>query len=91
VFGKYVWIPAARPLGIPADDGFHQLRHFYASVLIQAGESVKVVQERLGHSSATMTLDIYSHLSPEDEDRTRAAVDRALGSRARSAHDIHEA
>jgi hypothetical protein len=38
-----------------------------------------------------MTLDIYSHLWPEDEDRTRAAVDRVLGSRARSAHDINEA
>ena len=41
--------------------------------------SVKVVQERLGHTSAAITLDVYSHLFPEDEDRTRAAVDSALG------------
>jgi integrase len=65
-------------LGIPADDGFHTLRHFYASALIRAGESVKVVQQRLGHASATMTLDVYSHLWPEDEDNTRAAIDGIL-------------
>ncbi|HEX9548640.1 MAG TPA: site-specific integrase, partial [Acidimicrobiales bacterium] len=74
-----IWSPVAGPLGIPAGDGFHQLRHFYASTLIRAGESVKVVQERLGHASAAMTLDVYSHLWPEDEERTRSAVDRVLG------------
>jgi integrase len=73
-----VWSSAAAPLGIPGGDGYHTLRHFYASVLIRAGESVKVVQERLGHTSAQMTLDIYSHLWPEDEDRTREAVTAAL-------------
>jgi integrase len=79
-----VWRRAAGPLGIPSGGGYHLLRHFYASLLIRAGESVKVVQERLGHTSAQMTLDIYSHLWPEDADRTRAAVDGVL--RARSAH-----
>lgn len=69
---------AAAPPGIQTGDGFHQLRHFYASVLIKAGESVKVVQERLGHRSAQMTLDVYSHLWPEDEDGTRTAVDSVL-------------
>jgi integrase len=72
------WRTAAGPLGIPTGDGFHQLRHFYASLLIRAGESVKTVQDRLGHSSAQMTLDVYSHLWPEDEERTRAAVDSAF-------------
>jgi len=56
-------------------DGFHQLRHFYASVLIQHGESVKVVQERLGHHRAELTLDTYAHLWPESDESTRAAVD----------------
>lgn len=54
---------------------FHELRHFYASALIRAGESVKVVQARLGHKTATETLDTYAHLWPDDEDRTRAALD----------------
>jgi integrase len=61
---------------------WHDLRHYYASVLIRAGESVKVVQERLGHTSAAMTLDVYSHLWASDDDRTRAAVEDALGTLA---------
>jgi integrase len=75
-----VWRAAAEPLGIPLGDGYHQLRHYYASLLIEAGESVKVVQDRLGHSSATMTLDVYGHLWPDSEDRTRGAVDAGSGS-----------
>jgi integrase len=67
-------VAVAGPLGIPLGDGFHQLRHFYASVLIRAGESVKVVQKRLGHMSAQMTLDVYGHLWPDDDDQTRDAV-----------------
>jgi integrase len=84
------WSAAARPLGIAHRDGFHQLRHFYASLLIRKGESVKVVQERLGHSSATMTLDVYSHLwpDPDDEDRTRQAVDDVLGRQTAGARVI---
>ena len=58
---------------------FHDLRHFYASLLIAHGESVKVVQARLGHASASETLDTYAHLWPDNEERTRAAVDGVLG------------
>jgi integrase len=39
---------------------------------------VKVVQDRLRHSSAAITLDVYGKLWPDDEDRTRAAVDAEL-------------
>jgi integrase len=70
---------AAGPLGLAPGKGFHQLRHTYASVLIAAGESVKTVQDRLGHASAVMTLDVYGHLWPEDEERTRQAVETAFG------------
>ena len=57
---------------------FHELRHFYASVLIAAGASVKVVQSRLGHSSAALTLNTYTHLWPDDSEVTRAAIQDAL-------------
>ncbi len=70
--------PAAQQAGLPPRTGLHVLRHFYASALIRHGESVKVVQERLGHASASETLDTYSHLWPDSEDRTRAAVSDAL-------------
>ena len=77
-FSERVWRPAARLAGL---DGvtFHALRHFYASLLIRHGESVKTVQDRLGHASAAETLDTYSHLWPDSDGRTRAAVDSVLG------------
>jgi integrase len=56
----------------------HDMRHAYASALIDAGESIKVVQERLGHASATITLDVYGHLFPTSDERTRSAVDAFL-------------
>ena len=59
--------------------GFHSLRHYYASLLIRHGESVKVVQARLGHASASETLDTYSHLWPDSDDQTRQAIDSVLG------------
>lgn len=52
----------------------HDLRHFYASGLIAAGCDAVTVQRALGHSTATTTLNTYSHLWPTAEDRTRAAA-----------------
>ncbi|MCE0488122.1 tyrosine-type recombinase/integrase [Ornithinimicrobium sediminis] len=73
------WIKARRAAGVPSTLTMHSLRHYYASLLIRHGESVKVVQSRLGHATAAETLDTYSHLWPDSEDRTREAVDLALG------------
>jgi len=56
------WARAVRRVGLPPGIPFHDLRHTYASALIASGCSVKVVQAHLGHKSAAMTLDIYSHL-----------------------------
>ncbi|MET8554593.1 site-specific integrase [Streptomyces sp. NPDC004959] len=64
---------------LPAKATLHTLRHTYASLLIKEGESVKVVQKRLGHSSAAITLDTYSHLWPDSAATTRRAVERGLG------------
>ncbi|MDM3973280.1 tyrosine-type recombinase/integrase [Mycobacterium marseillense] len=73
------WRPAVAQAGLSAGTGFHALRHYYASLLIRHGESVKTVQARLGHASAVETLDTYSHLWPDSDDRTRDAVDSVLG------------
>lgn len=51
----------------------HDLRHTYASLLIQAGESLAYVRDQLGHHSIKVTVDIYGHLAPEGN---KAAVDR---------------
>lgn len=77
-----IWRPAAKKAGFPPRTGLHALRHFYASALIRHGESVKTVQKRLGHSSAAVTLDIYTHLWPDSDDRTRQAVEQALSALA---------
>lgn len=73
------WRAAVETAGLPAGTGFHALRHYYASLLIRHGESVKTVQSRLGHASAVETLDTYSHLWPDSDDRTRDAIDSVLG------------
>lgn len=71
---------------VPGAEGLrlHDMRHSYASALIEAKESVKVVQSRMGHASAMITLDVYGHLWPDSEDRTRAAVDDWLAPAADS-------
>jgi integrase len=78
-FFQRIWRPALKAAGLPTTTTFHGLRHYYASLLIRHGESVKTVQARLGHASATETLDTYSHLWPDSDDRTREAVDSVLG------------
>ncbi|HEV7194460.1 MAG TPA: site-specific integrase, partial [Pedococcus sp.] len=71
------WRRVTTAAGLPAIR-FHELRHYYASLLIRHGESVKTVQARLGHASASETLDTYSHLWPDSDERTRDAVDLVL-------------
>jgi integrase len=46
---------------------FHDLRHTHASFLLSKGVNIKVIQERLGHSSISLTIDTYSHLTKENE------------------------
>lgn len=55
---------------------FHSLRHSFATRLLEMNENPKVVQEMLGHSSITLTLDTYSHVMPELK---KAAVDKLSG------------
>lgn len=88
-FGR-MWRPAAREVKLAAETGTgaHALRHYYASLLIRYGESVKTVQSRLGHKSASETLDTYGHMWADSDDRTRDAVDSVLQS-AHSPQKVH--
>lgn len=67
------WRATRTSAGLP-QVRLHDLRHFYASGLIAAGCDVVTVQRALGHSSATTTLNTFSHLWPTAADRTRAAA-----------------
>jgi integrase len=73
-----MWHRATLQASLPEWATFHDLRHFYASLLISRGCSVKAVQKRLGHQSAMETLDTYGHLWPDSDDETRNAVDQVL-------------
>lgn len=57
------------------DDGFHALRHTFASVQLDARESVVAVSKWLGHADPSITLKIYAHMMPEADGRGRAAMD----------------
>jgi integrase len=57
---------------------FHDLRHSHATQLFKRGVNVKVVSERLGHSTATLTLDVYSHVLPGMQQEAARHVDAAL-------------
>lgn len=57
---------------------FHDLRHTAASLLLAAGENPKIVQEMLGHSSISMTLDRYSHVIPSMQKAAAAKMDAIL-------------
>ncbi|MEV5942670.1 site-specific integrase [Streptomyces sp. NPDC051994] len=63
------------PYASAREHGMHALRHFYASLLLDAGESIKAVSQYLGHSDPALTLRVYAHLMPTSLERTRKAVD----------------
>lgn len=67
--------PLLKRLKLP-DVRFHDLRHSSATLLLTLGEHPKVVQERLGHASITITMDIYSHVMPTLQ---RQAADKLEG------------
>ncbi len=65
-----------------ADIGLHGLRHTHATMLLEAGVPLKVVSERLGHSSIAITADTYQHVLDHMQDKAALAM-RGLGPRLR--------
>ena len=58
--------------------GFHGFRHTHASLLLNSGIPYKELQYRLGHSTLSMTMDIYSHLSKENAKKAVSFYETAL-------------
>lgn len=67
--------PAVRTAGLPERTRFHDLRHTCAALCIALGAHPKAIQERLGHSSITVTLDRYGHLFPKLDEALTARPD----------------
>lgn len=75
--GNRSWFAQAlRDSGVPRVTP-HDLRHTAASLAVQSGANVKVLQKMLGHASAAMTLDTYADLFDEDLDDVAAAMNAA--------------
>lgn len=82
-FNRHVWKAELRQAGVAdtRENGMHALRHFYASVLLDGGESIKAVSQYLGHADPGFTLRVYTHLMPSSDERSRRLIDTALNRR----------
>ncbi|MEW5921148.1 MAG: tyrosine-type recombinase/integrase [Bacillota bacterium] len=69
--------PLLKDAGLP-DIRLYDLRHTCATLLLMAGENPKVVSERLGHASVTMTLDTYSHVLPDMQEKATKKLEFML-------------
>ncbi len=67
--------------GLPEGFRFHDLRHYFASLLIAEGVDIKTVQCRMRHSHASTTLNVYGHLFPDKDETSRAAVGSIFAAR----------
>jgi integrase len=61
------------------EHGMHALRHYYASVLLADGVSIKELAAYLGHADPGFTLRVYAHMLPGSHDRAIKAIDRRMG------------
>ncbi|MGI8774561.1 MAG: tyrosine-type recombinase/integrase, partial [Actinomycetota bacterium] len=66
----------AKEVGLPLT--FHGLRHAHASLMLAGGVHLKVVSDRLGHSTIAITADLYSHVTPALDGEAAAALDELL-------------
>lgn len=76
-FNRNYWKDALDAAGVPSaryENGMHELRHFFASALLDQGESIKAVAEWLGHTDPAFTLATYTHLMPNSDERTKSAI-----------------
>ena len=72
-------IIATRKAGLPEGIGVHTLRHTYATTALLNGVPLHVVSMNLGHTSISITADIYGHLTDEASHAAAAQVSDALG------------
>ncbi len=67
-----------RCAGLPTDTRFHDLRHTCATLLLSRNVNPKIVSEMLGHANIAITLDTYSHVLPDMQERAAKALEEAL-------------
>jgi integrase len=67
-----------RRAGLPPDTRFHDLRHTCATLLLSRNVNPKIVSEMLGHATIAITLDTYSHVLPDMQEKAAIALEEAL-------------
>jgi integrase len=77
-FNEQIWRKGVTAAKLPADTTFHDLRHTFASLLIEQGVQLTELSRWMGHKSITETADTYGHLYPAAESRARDAIDAAF-------------
>ncbi len=82
------WRAAARQVGTTATP--HDLRHYFASVQISGGTSIKALQALLGHKSAVETWDTYGHLMGDEDSLSRSVIQEQLSTSSAAAADYSE-
>ncbi|MDQ3306769.1 MAG: site-specific integrase, partial [Actinomycetota bacterium] len=76
LFHKLVKRARLRPIRL------HDLRHSYATAALASGVPVKVVSQRIGHADITVTLKVYAHVMPGDDEDAAAKSDSLIGGAA---------
>lgn len=80
------FLPALKAANLPKIR-FHDLRHTYASLLIEQGENIKYIQTQLGHSSPMVTLTVYAHLFETSNQQAACRLESAVfGDRSQNGH-----
>lgn len=72
--------------GLPEGFRYHDLRHYFASLLIAGGLDIKTVQKRVRHASAKTTLDTYGHMFPDKDESARTVIAAAIQARAETSN-----
>ena len=84
--------PVRQPAGVPVarENGFHALRHYFASALLYDGVDIRALAVYLGHHDPAFTLRVYAHLVPAADDRIRAVIDKAARGESDGPGAAHE-
>jgi integrase len=87
------WHPALTEAGIAVarENGFHALRHCFASTLLYHGVDIRALAAYLGHHDPAFTLRVYAHLLPDAADRMRLVIDNAARADADGPETAQEA
>lgn len=79
---KRFFKPILRTAKLPSELRIYDLRHTCATLLLEVGTNPKIVSERLGHASTTLTMDTYSHVLPDMQQAATEQIEAMLFSKA---------